>query len=75
MSPTDIVREAKRMDGVLFAKLTTQVVGRMIDRKPGVKPCWSEATLARAADGYNPGGQNTRQGILVRWVILYRQYH
>ena len=64
MKPTEIVRELKLKDPILFAKLTTQTLGAWIDRS-GDRPVWSEKTLERVGKGNKPGGLTTRVGVLV----------
>lgn len=66
-SPRAIVREAKKIDRDVFARLTEQVVGRWIDRDAkaqGVSK-WKNTVLAQITKGNAPRGENTRVGILV----------
>jgi hypothetical protein len=69
MKPTEMVKDLKWKDPVLFAKLTTQVLGAWIDRS-GDRPVWSETTHKRVAMGNRPGGLTTRVGVLVCCVDL-----
>ncbi|KAJ7069136.1 hypothetical protein C8F01DRAFT_976393, partial [Mycena amicta] len=64
--PVEIVREAKKMDGETFAKLTPQVVGRWIDKdaKRAGESKWKDSVLKNVAKGNTPGGHTTRAGIL-----------
>ena len=67
--PSDIVREARKLNPGVFWKLTSQVVGRWIDKaakKEGVSK-WKDSVLHNVAwaKGNSPGGHSTRTGILV----------
>ena len=64
MSPTEIVRELRKKDSVLFEKLAPQTVGGWIDRN-GECPRWSERTLQRVEQANRPGGLKTRVRVLV----------
>lgn len=66
MSPSDIVRDLKKFDPILFGKLAPQTLGAWIDRS-GDKPCWTTRTLERVKKGHRPGGITTRVGILVKY--------
>lgn len=68
MSPTDICRDLKLLDPILFKVLVPQTVSRWIDRS-GEAPRWSSKTLDRVAAGYQPGGLTTRVGALVRFTL------
>ena len=70
MSPTDIVRELRKKDAVLFEKLAPQTVGGWIDRS-GEKPKWSQRTLERVERGNRPGGLKTRVGVLVGVFVKF----
>ncbi len=72
MRATDIARHLQITTPGLFRDLTSQVVGRWIERPANGKPRWSEATLARAAKGYGQKGTVTRTGILVSKLDLCR---
>lgn len=66
-SPRVIMREAKKIDRKVFARLTEQVVGRWIDQEAkaqGVSK-WKDVVLVQVAKGNAPRGENTRVGILV----------
>ncbi|PPR03038.1 hypothetical protein CVT26_004573 [Gymnopilus dilepis] len=63
MSPAEIVRELKKRDPILFAKLAPQTLGAWIDRKQD-PPAWSIRTLERVEDANRPGGVKTRVGAL-----------
>lgn len=65
-SPHDITVQAKRLDPVIFLRLTEQVVGRWIDpdaKAQGVSQ-WRKSVLAEVMAGNSPGGKTTRIGIL-----------
>lgn len=69
-SPRAILREAQKLDGKAFARLTEQVIGKWIDpmaKARGVSQ-WTDSVLAQAATGNSPGGTNTRKGMLVRFL-------
>ncbi|KAF5384182.1 hypothetical protein D9615_003148 [Tricholomella constricta] len=68
MRPVDIVRTLQKLDDGLFAGLTSQVVGRWIDRT-GEFPRWSDNTLMRVELGNKPGGITTRVGILMKYPV------
>ena len=68
MSPSDICKELKKKDSVLFAKLAPQTLGPWIDRS-GESPKWSNRTLERVDRGNHPGGLKTRVGVLVSLVL------
>lgn len=68
MSPTEICRELRKVDPVLFAGLHTQTLRRWIDSS-GEQAVWSKRTLERVATGYSPGGMTTRIGVLVRTYL------
>jgi hypothetical protein len=66
-SPHVILKEAQKLDPIVFAGLTEQVIGQWID--PAAK-CqgaskWTSIVLDRVKAGNSPDGQSTRQGILV----------
>lgn len=66
---TEIAREAKKLNPMTFDTLTSQVVGRWIDkalRDRGGPSRWLSSVLEEVKKGNSPGGQNTRKGILVR---------
>jgi hypothetical protein len=66
-SPRAITKEAQKLDRVIFARLTEQVVGRWIDadaKKRGVSK-WTKEILDHVAKGNSPRGESTRAGILV----------
>lgn len=65
MRPAEIVKECRKIDTVLFAKLAPQTVGAWIDRS-GERAVWSSKTLERVEKGNKPGGTTTRVGVLVR---------
>ena len=54
MSQAEIVRELKKIDPVVFAKLAPQTLGAWIDRS-GESPHWSDKTLAQVERGNSPG--------------------
>ncbi|KAJ7925709.1 hypothetical protein B0H13DRAFT_2314298 [Mycena leptocephala] len=67
--PSDIVWEARKLNPGVFWKLTSQVVGRWIDKaakKEGVSK-WKDSVLHNVAwaKGNSLGGHSTRMGILV----------
>ncbi len=64
MSPTEIVKELRKKDNVLFSKLAPQTLGAWIDRS-GDAPRWSDQTMRRVEQGNRPGGLTTRVGVLV----------
>ena len=64
MSPTEIVKELRKKDSVLYAKLAPQTLGAWIDRT-GDLPQWSDRTLERVSQANRPGGLRTRVGVLV----------
>jgi len=66
MSPSDIVRDLKKFDPILFAKLAPQTLGGWIDRS-GDKPRWSQRTLDRVERGHRPGGASTHVGVLIKY--------
>lgn len=66
MSPTQIIRELKKLDPVVFAKLVPQTLGAWIDRS-GESPRWSDSTLAQVERGNSPGGLTTRVGVLIKY--------
>ena len=70
MSSSDICKELKKKDPILFAKLAPQTIGAWIDRSGGIAT-WSDRTLERVNRGNHPGGLKTRVGILVS--VLIRQ--
>jgi hypothetical protein len=66
-SPRAILKEAQKLDPVIFAGLTEQVIGRWIDptaKRQGVSK-WTSTVLDQVKAGNSPNGQSTRQGILV----------
>jgi len=66
--PCEILKEARKIDRVVFASLTEQVIGRWIDpegKHRGLSR-WTDAVLERVRSGNSPDGQTTRRGILVR---------
>jgi hypothetical protein len=64
MSPTEICRELKMLDPILFKTLCPQTLRKWIDTT-GESPAWSARTLERVAAGYSSGGLSTRVGVLV----------
>ncbi|KAJ6510462.1 hypothetical protein C8R45DRAFT_764627, partial [Mycena sanguinolenta] len=65
-SESEICRQAKILAPDIFANLTSQVVGRWIDkeaRNRGVFK-WKDAVIASIPTGAAPGGQSTRAGVL-----------
>ena len=66
MSQAEIVRELKKIDPVVFAKLALQTLGAWIDIS-GESPCWSDKTLARVERGNSPGGLTMRVGVLIKY--------
>ncbi|KAF8993106.1 hypothetical protein BDQ17DRAFT_1431975 [Cyathus striatus] len=64
MSPSEIIKELRKLSIALFCKLTSQVIGRWIDHT-GERAHWSKNTLKCVAAGNKPGGLTTRVGILV----------
>ena len=64
-SPTDILKRLQSTNSTAFASLTTQVIGRWIDRS-GPKPKWTEAVTKRAARG-RQAGPITRTSILSQY--------
>lgn len=70
MSPSAIVREAKRIDAVIFANLSRTTVIGWIDRS-GDTPRWTDSVLERIERGNDSGHKNGgRLGILVRYSHL-----
>jgi len=66
-SPRAILKEAHKLDPIIFSRLTKQVIGRWIDpeaKKRGVSK-WTAQVLEQVAKGNSPGGESTRTGILV----------
>jgi hypothetical protein len=72
MRPSEIVKILKLKFPLLFGALTTQVLGRWIDRKAS-PPQWSDKVLKLAEAGNRPQSHCKRAGILVRikQYILY----
>jgi hypothetical protein len=68
MKPTEIVRILKCRTPKLFAGITSQVVGRYIERPADGPPRWKESFLERLREGYRAHSQSTRTGILVSTV-------
>jgi len=65
--PCEILKEARKIDCVVFASLTEQVIGRWIDpegKHRGLSR-WTDAVLERVCSGNSLDGQTTRRGILV----------
>jgi hypothetical protein len=61
-SPTDILKQLQSTNATAFGSLTTQVIGRWIDRS-GAKPKWTDAVIKRAERGRQIG-PITRKNIL-----------
>lgn len=73
-SPADIKRHLTlNSPPGMFDRLREQLIGKWID-KEAEPPRWKDSTLRRVAKGNHPGGQNTRQGVLVRLVHLHWCY-
>ncbi|TFY75668.1 hypothetical protein EWM64_g8344, partial [Hericium alpestre] len=64
LSATEIVKILQRRNPVHFARLTSQVLGRYIERPIDGLPRWKESILQRVEHGMKPGGQTTRSGVL-----------
>lgn len=65
MSPSEIVKMLKLKFPLLFGSLTSQVVGRWIDRTAST-PQWSAKVLKLAEAGNHPQSHHKHAGILVR---------
>ena len=61
-SPTDILKQLQSTNATAFSSLTTQVIGRWIDRS-GAKPKWTDTVIKRAERGRQVG-PITRKSIL-----------
>ncbi|KAF6742212.1 hypothetical protein DFP72DRAFT_197331 [Ephemerocybe angulata] len=69
MSPTAIVKEAKKLDPEIFDGLRHSTVAGWIDRK-GLKARWTDSVIQRIQKGNLPGHTNGGQkSILVRWTL------
>jgi hypothetical protein len=71
-NPCKILKEAHKIDCVVVASLTEQVIGRWIDPKGKHRGLswWTDVVLEHVRSGNSPDGQITRKGILVRWFLL-----
>jgi hypothetical protein len=66
-SPRAILKEAQKLDPIVFSGLTEQVIGQWIDpaaKRQGASK-WASIVLDRVKAGNSPDGQSTQQGILV----------
>jgi hypothetical protein len=68
----DVIRLLHKRNHTAFATLTTQVLGRWLDKPscPGARPPWKACVLEQV--GFNPGGQVTQCGILVWNLCSYK---
>jgi hypothetical protein len=73
MQPTEIVRELKKRDSVVFGKLELQMLGAWIKRdEKGA--WWLECTLERVTQANKPGGVKTQVGVLVSIKFVSAHY-
>lgn len=64
-SPTEIVRRLQQRNPNQFLPLTSQVVGRWIERPPHQPPRWKESVRIRAEQGNKPIANMTSSSVLV----------
>jgi hypothetical protein len=64
MGAVDIKRYLNIQNPQTFKALNVRTIRKWIDRS-GTIPRWNDTVLKRISKGNQPGGENTRQGILV----------
>ncbi|KAJ7759792.1 hypothetical protein DFH07DRAFT_772123 [Mycena maculata] len=76
-SPSEIVRQARLMAPETFRTLTSQVVGRWIDKDAKARGVdkWLDSVLEKVPSGAAPGGQSTRAGILASGILFRITYN